>query len=65
MSQTEAVKTDAFLKYLENRIRAKRAEYFQPGMSDRSRDILETELAELRVICKAYKEQSLHLYVAA
>jgi hypothetical protein len=60
MSRTEAVRNDEFLEYLEERIKAKRAEYMQPGTSDRSRDILETEIAELRVVCKTYKERFMH-----
>lgn len=60
MSRMEAVRSDGFLEYLEDRIRAKRAEYAQPGTSDRSRDILETEIAELRVVCRTYKEQYMH-----
>jgi hypothetical protein len=57
MSRMETVRNDGFLEYLEDRIKAKRAEYAQRGTSERSRDILETEIAELRVICRTYKEQ--------
>jgi len=59
MLRTDAAKTDRFLEYLENRIKAKRAEYARPDTSARSRDILETEIAEVRAICRAYKEQFL------
>lgn len=59
MHQTEAARNDRFLEYLEERIKAKRTEYAQPGTSARSRDILETEIAEVRAICRAYREQFL------
>ncbi|HYD62778.1 MAG TPA: hypothetical protein VEC35_20655 [Noviherbaspirillum sp.] len=60
MSRTEAVRNDGFLEYLEERLKAKRAEYLQAGRSARSRDILETEIAELKVVCMTYKERYMH-----
>lgn len=62
MSEMEAVKVDAFLDYLEHRIKAKRREYAEPGTSERSRDILETEIAELRVICREFKDHFMNEY---
>lgn len=59
MLRTDAARNDRFLEYLEERIKAKRAEYARPDTSARSRDILETEIAEVRAICRAYKEQLL------
>lgn len=59
MLQTDAGRHDRFLEYLEARIKAKRAEYARPDTSARSRDILETEIAEVRAICRAYREQFL------
>lgn len=64
MLRTDAARTDRFLEYLEERIKVKRAEYAQPGTSARSRDILETEIAEVRAICRAYREQFLDDCVA-
>ena len=62
MSEMEAVKAGAFLDYLERRMKAKRREYAEPGTSERSRDILETEIAELRVIRREFKEHFLGEY---
>lgn len=64
MLHTDAARTDRFLEYLENRIKAKRAEYARPDTSARSKDILETEIAEARAICRAYKERLLDDCVA-
>ena len=64
MSRMEAVSKDEFLEYLEERLKAKRAEYMQTGRSARSRDILETEIAELRVVCRTYKERYMHATTA-
>jgi hypothetical protein len=59
MHQHDAARNDRFLEYLEERIKAKRAEYARPDTSARARDILETEIAEVRAICRAYREQLL------
>lgn len=59
MLRANLARTDRFLDYLENRIKVKRAEYVHPDTSERGRDILETEIAELKAICRAYKEQFL------
>jgi len=55
MSELEKEKIKSFYEYLEKRLQEKQKGRSNPGINDRTKDLLKTEIAEIEVILNNFR----------